>query len=87
MRGVYTVARGRGRPCDAPLVLSPLPALLWLPVYVYRLSLLMPMCLLPAWPLPMLRHYYALHPDCADFIVVRRRPTLAEAAPQRQRQQ
>ena len=65
----------------------PLPALLWLPVYVYRLSLPLPMCLLPAWPLPMLRHYYALHPDCADFIVVRRRPTLAEAAPQRQRQQ
>ena len=65
----------------------PLPALLWLPVYVYRLSLLMPMCLLPAWPLPMLRHYYALHPDCADCIVVRRRPTLVEAAPQRQQRQ
>ena len=26
----------------------------------------------------MLRHSYALHPDCADCIVVRRRPTLAE---------
>ena len=35
---------------------SSLPALLWLPVYVYRLSLPLPMCLLPAWPLPMLRH-------------------------------
>jgi hypothetical protein len=35
----------------------------------------------------MLRHYYALHPHCTDAIVVRRRPTLAEAAPQRQRQQ
>ena len=58
---------------------------MWLPVYVYRLSPPLPMCLLPAWPLPMLRHYYALHPDCADRIVVRRRPTLAEAAPQRQR--
>ena len=65
----------------------PLPALLWLPVYVYRLSLPLPMCLLSVWPLPMLRHYYALHPHCTDAIVVRRRPTLAEAAPQRQRQQ
>ena len=66
---------------------SSLPALLWLPVYLYRLSLPMPMCLLSAWPLPMLCHYYALHPDCADCSVVRRRPTLVEAAPQRQRQQ
>ena len=30
----------------------------------------------------MLRHYYALHPDFADGITVRRRPTLAQAAPQ-----
>ena len=61
----------------------PLPALLWLPVYLYRLSLPMPACLLSSWPLPMLCHYYTLHPDCADCIAVRRRPTLAQAAPQR----
>ena len=35
----------------------------------------------------LLRHYYVLHPHCADCIVVRRRPALAEAAPQRQQQQ
>ena len=70
---------GRGRPCDAPLVLSPPPALLWLPVYLYRLSLPVPVCLLSTWPLPLLRHYYALRPDCADCIAVRRRPHVAEA--------
>ena len=76
------VARATHLSIDRP----PLPALLWLPVYLYRLSLPVPMRLLSAWPLPMLRHCYALHPHCADCILVRRRPTLAEAAPQRQRQ-
>ena len=63
--------------------MSPLSALLWLPVYLYRLSLPVPMCFLSTWPLPMLCHYYALHPGCVDCISVRRRPTLAEAARQR----
>ena len=31
----------------------------------------------------ILRHHFVLHPHCADCIVVRRRPALSEAAPQR----
>ena len=56
-------------------------------VCLHRLSLRMPRCLLSGCSFVMLRHYYVLHPHCADCIVVRRRPALAEAAPQRQQQQ
>ena len=77
------VARATHLSIDRP----PLPALLWLPVYVYRLSLPVPLRLLSAWPVPMLHHCYALHPHCADCVVVRKRPVLAgPAAPQPQRQ-